>query len=57
MVAKGAEVFDSKEAFRLWLTLPNKALGNKTPLWLMNTKRGVDMVMEILARIEHGVYS
>jgi putative toxin-antitoxin system antitoxin component (TIGR02293 family) len=57
VAAKGAEVFDSKEQFRLWLSLPNKALGNKTPLSLMNTKRGSDMVMDILVRIEHGVYS
>jgi len=57
LAAKGAEVFDSKEQFRLWLSLPNKALGNKTPLSMMNTKRGSDMVMDILVRIEHGVYS
>lgn len=57
IAAKSDDVFDSKEQFRLWLDLPNKALGNKSPFSIMNTRLGTDMVLDILGRIEHGVYS
>ena len=45
------------ENFLEWLSLPNKALANKTPLSLLKTKYGTDMVMDVLVRIQHGVFS
>ncbi len=57
VAAKGSEVFKNKENFITWLNLPNKALANKTPLSLLNTKYGTDMVLDVLVRIEHGVFS
>lgn len=57
LAAHGDYIFDTKEQFCLWLELPNIALGNKSPLSIMNTMPGTDMVIDILGRIEHGVYS
>jgi len=36
---------------------PNKALNNKTPMSLLNSKFGTNMVLDELGRIEHGVFS
>lgn len=35
----------------------NMALDKKTPMSLLNSKFGVDMVLDELGRIEHGVFS
>lgn len=57
LAAHGDYIFDTKEQFRQWLELPNQALGNKSPFSIMNTMLGTDMVIDILGRIEYGVYS
>ena len=55
---KGLEVLDgNEEDFKLWLSLPNRALGNKKPEELLKNHYGVKMVLEILGRMEYGVYS
>ncbi|TDN94996.1 putative toxin-antitoxin system antitoxin component (TIGR02293 family) [Salegentibacter sp. 24] len=54
---KGINVFNEKEKFIVWLDRPNKALANSKPLDLIETSIGVDLVMDELRRIEHGVYS
>ena len=48
-IRKGFELFGDKEKFRLWLSLPNYAMGGKPPLdydW--------DTIYEELIRIEFG---
>lgn len=40
-----------------WLAMPNKALGGKKPLDLLDTELGAKQVEQILGRIESGVYS
>ena len=57
VAAKGSEVFEGREKFLAWMNHPNKSLNNKTPLSLVNSKYGVDMVLDELGRIEHGVFS
>lgn len=54
---KGIEVFNEKEKFIVWLNRPNKALANSKPLDLIETSIGIDLVMDELLRIEHGVFS
>lgn len=56
-VAKGVEVFEDKNHFLIWMKQPNVALGNKTPLNLLNSRFGTQMVLDELGRIEHGVLS
>ena len=40
-----------------WMHHPSIALGDKTPLDLMDTVLGEERVLALLGRIEHGVYS
>ncbi len=57
VAAKGSEVFEGRDKFITWMNHPNVALDKKTPMSLLNSKYGVDMVLEELGRIEHGVFS
>lgn len=51
----GADVFGSKERFRLWISEPTQALGNRRPLDVLDTQAGVELIETLLGRIEHGV--
>lgn len=53
----GIEVFESKENFFKWLSLPNTALGGMEPMELVEIPDGLSKVRDIIGRIEHGVYS
>ncbi|MFQ5855411.1 MAG: antitoxin Xre/MbcA/ParS toxin-binding domain-containing protein [Anaerolineae bacterium] len=57
VAARGTEVFDDKDKFRDWMNHPNKALANRTPLSLLSSRFGVEMVLDELGRIEYGVFS
>ncbi len=57
VVARGMEVFESEEKFELWLRSEVRALGNKRPLDLLWSSLGREQILEILIRIEHGIYS
>jgi len=57
VVAKGSKVFEGRDKFLAWMNHPNKALNNKTPMSLLNSKSGTDAVLDELGRIEHGVFS
>ena len=53
---KAKEIFGSHEKAALWLEKPNPDLNGNTPLTLLNSQSGSEQVMDILTRIEHGVY-
>ena len=57
VAAKGSKVFEGRAGFLAWMNHPNKAFKNKTPMSLLNSKFGTDMVMDELGRVEHGVFS
>lgn len=57
VAAKGSEVFEGRDKFLAWMNHPNKALNNKTPMSLLKSKFGTDLVLDELGRIEHGVFS
>lgn len=57
IAARGSEVFGSREKFLHYMNMPSKALADKTPLSLIHSKFGAEMVLEELGRIEHGVFS
>jgi putative toxin-antitoxin system antitoxin component (TIGR02293 family) len=50
-------VFESEEKVKNWLNMPNKALNNIKPIDLFYMPTGLNMVSDILGRIEEGVYS
>ncbi len=51
------EVFEDREAARRWLRKPNRALVGRAPLSLLDTEAGTGLVLDVLRRIEHGLYS
>jgi putative toxin-antitoxin system antitoxin component (TIGR02293 family) len=51
------EVFGKNKVCNEWLKTKNIALGDKTPLSLMRSDFGIDMVLNELGRIEHGIIS
>ena len=55
-VALAERVFGNLEAAREWLLTANPALKGETPLSLLRTGSGADVVENILIRIEDGVY-
>ena len=57
VVARGTEVFMDKDKFLLWMNHPNKALANRTPLSLLSSRFGAEMVLDELGRLEYGVFS
>ena len=55
--ARGTRVFDDKEKFLDWLRHKNKALGQQTPMSLLSSRFGSEMVLDALGRIEYGIFS
>ncbi len=54
---RSMEVFDRTELAEGWLKSPVFALGGNTPMELMITDKGIDLVLNELGRIEHGIVS
>jgi putative toxin-antitoxin system antitoxin component (TIGR02293 family) len=57
VAAKGVEVFEDKDKFLSWINHPNTSLANRTPMSLLSSRFGTEMVVDELGRIEHGVFS
>ncbi len=55
VAARGTEVFGEQERFLAWVSRPSTALGGRTPLELLSSRFGAEMVLDELGRIEHGV--
>lgn len=52
---RGREVFGSDAVFHRWLALSSVTLGGQAPETLFDSMIGLDMVLDELGRIEHGV--
>ena len=57
IIAKGVDVFEDELDFKTWLESPVLALGNKKPLDLLGSSIGREEVLNVLFRIEHGIFS
>lgn len=57
VILKGLEVFENGNSLKKWLKAPNKGLADISPIKLLDTGFGAQMVMDELGRVEHGVYS
>jgi putative toxin-antitoxin system antitoxin component (TIGR02293 family) len=55
--AQAQDVLESAETATNWLKRPNRALGGHAPIDLLDTDMGTEQVVELLDRIEYGVYS
>jgi putative toxin-antitoxin system antitoxin component (TIGR02293 family) len=50
------DVFRDDKKVSAWLKSPNYALGNVSPVSLLDTIPGMEIVLDELGRIEHGVF-
>jgi putative toxin-antitoxin system antitoxin component (TIGR02293 family) len=55
--AQAQDVLESAETAVNWLKRPNRALAGHAPIDLLDTDEGTWQVVELLDRIEYGVYS
>lgn len=55
LYAKGKEVFGSIDNFGEWLHNPSIDLQGQQPIDHIHTRKGVDELMNILGRLEHGI--
>lgn len=53
---KGYKLF-GKEKFKTWIRTSNKVLDENKPIDIMDTSIGIEMIEDVIGRIEHGVYS
>lgn len=51
------EVLEDADNARTWINAPNVALNDERPMSLLDTGIGYEQVMDVLRRIEFGVYS
>jgi putative toxin-antitoxin system antitoxin component (TIGR02293 family) len=57
LITQAREVLDDEDRAVTWLRTPNRALGGRAPLALLDTDLGTRQVEQVLGRIEHGVFS
>ncbi len=57
VAAAATEVFESRGKAAKWMLTENVALGDERPINLLDTSIGFQAVLDVLHRIEHGVYS
>ncbi len=53
--SKGISVFGSAQSFNQWLNSKIVALGGLKPIEYLDSSFGVDILMDELGRIEHGI--
>ncbi|RIV18639.1 DUF2384 domain-containing protein [Fibrisoma montanum] len=57
LATHGLRVFEDQGKFNRWLRRPLEILEGQSPLQLLDTATGFQVVDQILGRIEYGVYS
>ncbi|WP_250436263.1 antitoxin Xre/MbcA/ParS toxin-binding domain-containing protein [Caballeronia sp. ATUFL_F2_KS9A] len=57
VLARAAEVFDDLDLAFAWIETLVDALGDATPMSLMDPDVGEESVTDTLGRIEHGVFA
>ncbi len=53
--AHGEEVFGSADTFNTWMQSTSIALGGIKPIDLLDSGFGIDMLLDELGKIEHGI--
>lgn len=57
VLVRATEVLGSRTDAEGWLESPKKALGQHSPVEIINTEEGLQKVLALLGNIEHGVFS
>ncbi len=55
--SRGEEVFGDAASFHQWMQTEVPALGHRLPKSFLDTSLGIQMLMDELGRIEHGVFA
>ena len=56
VAAQAEEVLGGREDAVKWLHRPSRSLGGHKPLELVRTDAGSELVVDVLGRLEHGVF-
>ena len=54
--ARALEVLEDEEKARRWIRKPNRSLGRRVPLKVIDTDIGALEVERVLGRLEHGIF-
>jgi len=57
LYTRGEEVFGSLHKFKTWMKTPLHVFKGETPVSLLDSSVGFDMVFKELGRIEHGIFA
>ena len=57
LYSRGEEVFGGMEKFKQWMDTVLLPFGNKKPKAFLDTSLGINMIMDELGRIEHGIFA
>lgn len=57
VIGRAEEVFEDSDAALDWMKSANAALIGATPLSMLDTDIGAESVLDMLGRIEHGVFA
>lgn len=57
LYARGEEVFETLSNFKVWMNTPIIAFGNIKPKEFLDTSIGIEMILDELGRIQHGVFA
>ena len=57
ILATATEVFGSQSEAEQWMIAPAVALDQRRPIDLLGSPVGLELVEQLLGRIEHGVYT
>ncbi|MES2702833.1 MAG: antitoxin Xre-like helix-turn-helix domain-containing protein [Bacteroidota bacterium] len=57
LYSRGEEVFGTMDAFREWMDTMLLQFGNKKPKDYLDTSLGINMIMDELGRIQHGIFA
>jgi len=57
LYSRGEQVFGNLESFKEWMNSTVMALGNKRPKEFLDTSLGINILMDELGKIEHGIFA
>lgn len=57
LYSRGEEVFGDAKSFSQWMHTEVPALGHRSPKSFLDTSMGIQMLIDELGRIEHGVFA
>lgn len=57
LYTRGEEVFGSLDKFKIWMKTPVHVFRNETPVSLLDTSVGFNIVFNELGRIENGIFA